>query len=518
LDFGTHWDENEAFLQPLRTAVEEGNLLPRRYNYPSLGFAITVAALAPEAISSLGAAEGVVPALRSKVLAMLPKGTEAEAKSQLAREGPSKDFLLRLRLLFLLAGALAVLWVHLAVLARGGTGLEALLASTLLGLSFEVSYHLRWVAPDGLLMATAALTLLLATMSMNRSHSLRWVLGAAVAAGLACSAKYPGGLLLIPAALAALRAGMGGKGFSARSLGRGALFVLAVAALFCVTFALTSPAVLLDSDRFWVDVKYERIHYTQGGHGLHTVAAGWEHLTTSLRYLCSQGLSNSPLLATVLSLLALLGIVRTVKEDRWIAALLILMPLVHLGYISSVRVFMVRNLIVLLPFMALLAARGAAWLLESSPVSRRGWVAPLFLGVLCLTNGFTLISAAGSIDDSWPEQALRDLAQDLRGRSPEPVYVTPSIRLGLQELGLAEGLEHLTGVMSEDVHSAAAYRNEIGGGPNMRWTFSPKFIKWYGSREVNLAYYPTWPADKLIWISTEALAENDLFLRPLARE
>ena len=130
-------------------------------------------------------------------------GEEEEAKATLQQEGPAKSFLLRLRGLFLLACALGVLWVHLTVLARGGSAVEALLASSILGLSFEVAYHLRWVAPDGLLMEAGALTLLFATLAMRRARPKSWILAAAVAAGLGCASKYPGGLLLIPASLAA---------------------------------------------------------------------------------------------------------------------------------------------------------------------------------------------------------------------------------------------------------------------------------------------------------------------------
>lgn len=514
LDFGTHWDENEAFLQPLRTAVEEEGLLPRRYNYPSLGFDISVAALAPEALASVGAKNGFGAAFSAKALALLPAGSEDEAKALLQQEGPAKSFLLRLRGLFLLAGSLAVLWVHLTVLARGGSGLEALLASSLLGLSFEVAYHLRWVAPDGLLMAAGALTLLFATVGLRRARPKPWVFAAAVAAGLGCASKYPGGLLLIPASLAALHVGVGGGRLRAEGLRRGALLVLAVVIVFAAVFTLATPGVLMDSDRFWADVKYERVHYTQGGHGLHTVAAGWEHLVLSLRYLGTQGLSHSPFLASCLSLLVLLGAWRLWQEDRWSAALLILMPLVHLAYMSGVRVFLVRNLIVLLPFMALLAARGGGWLLERSPANRRALLAGLLFGALYITNGLTIIGAARSIGEPWPDHALRDLAEDLRERSGEQVYLTPSIRQALNDLGLDQGLDNLAAQVSAEVTSVVAHRNEIGGGEDMSWDFRPDFVDWYGSREINLAYYPTWPADKLIWISTRSLAEHDLFLRP----
>ena len=164
----------------------------------------------------------------------------------------------------------------------------------------------------------------------------------------------------------------------------------------------------------------------------------------------------------------------------------------------------------------MLAARGGAWLLEKSPGDKRAGLAGLLIGVLYLTNGSMLINSAGSIGEPWPDQALHDLAEDLRERSGEQIYLTPSIRQALSDLGLDQGLDHLAEEMSPSVTSVVVHRrNEIGGGENMSWGFHPGFIDWYGAREINLAYYPTWPADKFVWISTQALDEHDLFVRQI---
>ena len=48
------------------------------------------------------------------------------------------------------------MWLYRLVLTWRGSRIEALLAASLLALSWEVSYHTRWVAPDGLLMQFSA--------------------------------------------------------------------------------------------------------------------------------------------------------------------------------------------------------------------------------------------------------------------------------------------------------------------------------------------------------------------------
>jgi 4-amino-4-deoxy-L-arabinose transferase-like glycosyltransferase len=101
-------------------------------------------------------------------------------------------YLLRVRTVFLLITSLSVLWVYLIVLHWRGSWVEALLASAFLALSWEVAYHLRWIAADGILMQFGALTFLFTLRASLKRHGRLWLQLAAAAAGLACGTKYPG--------------------------------------------------------------------------------------------------------------------------------------------------------------------------------------------------------------------------------------------------------------------------------------------------------------------------------------
>ena len=176
LDFGLHWDERPWQVGPVKQMVQSGTLLPGYYTYPSFDYWLNLLVLAPDATSSRG---------------------DANLRKHLLRSLDSPAYLLRLRAVYLLITSLSLVWVYLLVLQLPGSWLEALFAASLVACSWEVAYHLRWVATDGMLMQFAALTVLLAVHALkNRRDS--WLMAAAAVAGLGCGTKYPGGLLVLP--------------------------------------------------------------------------------------------------------------------------------------------------------------------------------------------------------------------------------------------------------------------------------------------------------------------------------
>ena len=181
LDFGLHWDERPWQIGPVKQMVQSGTLLPGYYTYPSFDYWLNLLVLAPDAAASPTAGENL--------------------RRHLLRTLDSPAYLLRLRAVYLLITSLSLVWVYLLVLQRRDSWLEALFAASLVACSWEVAYHLRWVATDGILMQFAALTVLLAVHAL-KSRRDSWLMAAAAVAGLGCGAKYPGGLLVLPVVLA----------------------------------------------------------------------------------------------------------------------------------------------------------------------------------------------------------------------------------------------------------------------------------------------------------------------------
>ena len=114
---------------------------------------------------------------------MAPRVDGDSLTQHLLRTLDSHAYLMRLRAVYLVLASLTLVWVYLLVLQRGGKWLEALLAASLVACSWEVAYHVRWVATDGMLMQFAGLTVLLAAQAL-KSPRQSWLFAAAAVAGV----------------------------------------------------------------------------------------------------------------------------------------------------------------------------------------------------------------------------------------------------------------------------------------------------------------------------------------------
>ena len=233
-----------------------GTLLPGYYTYPSFDYWLNLLVLAPDAVASPAAEENL--------------------REHLLRALDSPAYLLRLRAVYLLITSLSLVWVYLLVLQLRGSWLEALFAASLLACSWEVAYHLRWVATDGMLMQFAALTGLLAVHAL-KSRRDSWLMAAAAVAGLGCGTKYPGGLLVLPVVLAGF---FGAPGCTPREK---AVRFMKVATVFALVYLAVTPGTILQPLKFAHGVLYELTHYATG-HGGHTVGRGLEHMQRLLMY------------------------------------------------------------------------------------------------------------------------------------------------------------------------------------------------------------------------------------------
>lgn len=471
VDFGVHWDEHRE-LAPIARMAESGTLLPGDYHYPSLSRYAGLAAAVPEILGDEPPAEAL----------------------------QTRAFRLRWRALFLVLSSLAVPWVYLAVLGRRGSVPEALFAAGLLASSWEVAYHLRWTAPDGLLLQLGALTLAAALAATER-RSRAWARLAAVAAGLACGAKYTGALLLVPALLA---------GWAGRPRGGPWLRpVLGSAGLFAAAYLLSTPGTLLEPGRFARDLAWEIQHY-RGGHGSYTVAPGLEYWGLALEYLGLVLFARSPALALVPALLAAAGAVALVRRRPLAAAIAVGFPLLYLFYLGLHRVLIVRNLLPVAPFLALLAARGAAVVAaaRAGRTWRVGWAAGL--AVLLAANAVALVRAAESVADRGSARFVAELADHLAGHPELRFRVSPGVARALAARGGALPPNATPGGTGpgEPADRVVLYASE---GPWwLDWPANRRGLAllWFGPREVNFNYYPSWQGDDRILVLDAEVARE----------
>jgi 4-amino-4-deoxy-L-arabinose transferase-like glycosyltransferase len=473
LDFGKHWDQQHR-VDDLVHAFEEQTFLPEDYFYPSVTFFLTVAAAAPLAVDVVD----------------LDRETE-EFHGAFVRRFLTDEFQVRLRAMFLFVSSLTLLWVFATLLVWRARPLEALVGALALAGSFEVGYHARWVAPDAVLMQFGALCLMACVAVLRTPFRHSWLRAAAVAAGLAAGTKYTGGIFLVPVLLAAT------------SAPRALREALAATLWFAAAFLVSTPGALLEPTRFAADLLFEMRHY-QKGHVGYTVEAGLPHLLKNLRYLVLYGPSNWPAVSLVFGALGLVGAVATWRQSRRLALVLLIVPLLFVPYLSTQRVMFVRNLLLVMPVGAILAARGAgeAWdRLRAVPL-RAGVVAAVTTGLLA-NLGFAF-HAARSIQRDSPARLAAEVMRWLEAHTDRVVQLSPNVRTLLRSEGHEPPRGHVRLRPGPDVEAVVLFPRE--GLTQGYWPSNDPDLKVaIGPLSANYDYYATWWTQHVVVIDRDAL-------------
>jgi hypothetical protein len=468
LDFGVHWDERPAHVERVRYLIEQGTWLPDNYNYPSLNQAFGLLALAPELLRS-----------------------ETRSRDALLEVLAGEAYLLRYRALLLVVCSLGVAWVYALLLAWRGSRLEAFAGAGALGLSWELAYHSRFVATDALLAQFGALTALGCVRGLGGDgRSARaWLAFAAVAAGLGCGSKYPGGALLVPVlAAGALRGDARGAPAQVR---RAAI----LAGIFAATYLATTPGTVLRFEEFAAWIGFVTRHYAAASHFGFNVEPGLPHLAKILEYLGTVAFSHFTPIALAFAGLAVIGVAATFRDSWRLGAVLVSFPVVYLAYFSSQGVLIVRNLLVVLPFLAVLAARGFGFACERArrPLLRRTLAAAALAALA--GNAVWLAVAAETIasrrdHDRWVAQAAAyvdarpRLAFALSPRLERQLARRGPLPTNAADLGAADRV--------------LFYSREPEGW--LAWPANePRQTRtWFGPFEVNFDYYPVWRGQQRI--------------------
>lgn len=296
--------------------------------------------------------------------------------------------------LFYLAGrSLTVALSMLTILAVYLTGRMlslriGLIAALFLAVSpqhIQQSHYITVDAPTALFTALAALF----ALHMLRDGA-RWsdVALAGAAAGLAAGTKYNAAVALVMPLGAAL---IVDRPWAWR------LRTCAVAACVCaLTFLLTTPYALLDPAPFLNSLQVVSHHYATG----HPGAEGNDNAIWYLQYLASDGM------LLPVTALALAGIIVALVRFRRLGLVLLAFSLAYYALLSSTYVRFDRNLLPLLPFVALFAAMAADSLIPRlvAALRNRGAASLLVLGVSTIPPIYVAGRADFAITHPFSEQ------------------------------------------------------------------------------------------------------------------
>ncbi len=560
IDFGLRHPDEPFLIRETLASVDSGVYLPKLYNYPSISYWLTFSGLVPD----------------------LPDILFDDADAVKVMQKLGEDYYVRVRVVFLLLSALAIVWVYGAVLVWRGSIFEALMAACVLGFSWEFAYHARYIAPDAILVQFVSLMLLLCVLGyfdnmragdgqrtslwlqekFNRAvlstrpcpQFPKYLYLAAVAAGLALGTKYTAAVVVVPVGLAVVRVmlvpsppapsptiGERGKAhnrfnfpISFRSEKEGShpiqgrvtngktnesprtkfnrailstCHMLLIGLLLVGTYLITTPGTVLDSDEFWKDVEFERKHYGEIGHQDQTVDPGLDHLERIFDYLGLVGLSVYRPIAYLLLGLMVVGIGATLRENWYLTLMLLSFPVIYSGYLSLQRVMFVRNLLVVLPFMAIFIGRGVGFLLDFSRDMRRYRYVRLGLSAVmagvCVTNASWLYTTAETI--AHPPDELAEFVAYAADNPETQFSVSDQIHFNLEKEGYPLPENMAVSAWDSAYEYGVFYTWEVREiiPPNHHDTIS----RWFGPHDINLNYYPLWNTQTIIVLPEEKVTD-----------
>jgi hypothetical protein len=486
----SHWDENKLF-RSLRDSIPQGKVTPGWYNYPSMMYDLTVLSASPEILSTYLSDRSTFREVMEKRF----WGREAQ-----------EVFRPRARMLFLGMTSLALLWTYLLVFIWTKQWLQALLSTAVLASSWEFAYHARWIAPDAILMQFGVLVLFLVFLAIDSSDRGKfiWLSAAAIAAGLACATKYFGGIFLVPVFIGGYKV----LRHTGASWSRVIAWSFLILVVFTLTFLLITPGALIEPERMIQDVRYEIGHYRTGDMG-YTVRAGWEHLSLLIVYLFGVFFSRYFWISLLFSGFFLTGLFSLLKEnwrstETWV---FLSVPLLFIPYMSLQKVMMVRNDLLLFPFLAILAARGVTIIWKSRFIQTSSFArAVVVIGLIsALSMNYSWLNYAA---ESIPASAATDRPRELRNYLLANQETT--FYLSAEASGLVDSNEfpNVVGDPSLADKLVFVFREVNFPLANRPDIYDPVF----GPYEVNFDYYPSWNEDgRIVVMPMEAALTQSQF-------
>ncbi len=458
-------------------------LLPDSYLYPGVNYWLTAASLLPE-LTNLAAHHDLDPSnTRQRLLATLH----------------DPEFRLRLRRLYSLIASLTPLWVYLMIFIWRHSWPAALFGSLLVALSWEVVYQSKWIAPDPIVMQFGALTQFLVFLSWTgRKKGLLYA--AAVAAALACGTKYPGGMLLLPVLCAAWLDGV--KPF------RVVKTTFAIVCVFTITYLFTTPGTVLQPFKFQYWIEFAKGVYSGGWYG-YTVHPGLRHCWKIITYFSTQLFSTNAIVSILLFLLVPVGLFAVVRGCWREAVILLIFPALYLVYFSEQQAMIVRNYLVLVPFIVVLGARGWEWLQARIPNRRARVALSGLIVVLFSFNAVQGIQASNSVAHRRDKDAfLRQFTDYVSAHPRLRILISPALEVKLRERRFwpSNLISQKDTGFGRPFDEYASYYSETVSPRSWEWVTNRPgtFAHVFGPREVNLSYYTGWLGDDRIITLTNA--------------
>jgi 4-amino-4-deoxy-L-arabinose transferase-like glycosyltransferase len=482
IDFGYHWDEGDAQILPVQNMVSSGLVFPRASGYPGFSKWLTLMPAVPVGVKA----------------AVVNKGDPRLVQAAMLAKVTGPTFILTARRLYVIFSALAIVWVWAAAIALRRTWWEAAAAAACLGLSWEYAFHSRFVATDCPLVQFTALTVFMLGLYFRERRTL-WIYLAAVGAGFATGAKYQGVILLLPVVLASVLT------LPVRPLGRQIFRILTLPLIAFAAFLVTTPETIIEPFANWEEL-LRIARYYEAGHWGYTVTGMGQHLRLVLLFLSVSFLSPFKVVALILFACAVAGAALWIRSDRRVGIVFVCFPIAFLLFFCfKYRAMIIRNYLLVGPFLALFAARG---LTELGGLLPRRWLR------FSLAGAATPAFAAGAAWLIYAGETIRYPDQKEEVRSAL-AYVAKrpatKFKLSAQVTALAkvQKLPLPPNVRVPGPPDQVVFFPRSEGGDVFHWkTNDPWLTKaTFGPQDVDYNWYSTWAGPDRVVIMTAEKAK-----------
>ncbi|MDM8554068.1 glycosyltransferase family 39 protein [Desulfococcaceae bacterium HSG7] len=473
IDYGRHFDEH-ALIKNVSITMETGLLLPRWYRYPSVAYMITLQGIIPDVLYYLSNSSMDIKKMNLKSLVQVVN---------------SHRFKLRLRIIFLCVTLASIIWIFLFTYKWSENLIESMLSSLILGASWELMYHARWVTPDCILMQFSILAMYFMYLGIHsKKYHKTFLILASITVGFCCGTKYPGGVLIVPLFLSnyfARQKHTKTKNKESKS------DYLSIGAIFCISFIISTPGFLLEPLRFFQDLNYVMLKY-RSGHGGYTVNSKIEHASLMIKYLAFVSFSKYWYISLAFFVFTCMGGYYILRYEKQFAIWFLSAPLIYILYFSTQKVMVVRNLLILFPFISILSAKGISFFFQSLPKNLYKIIFSGFVALMLVVNLVWLVVSAEKIHNRKFINHQKNIISYL-GNHPDQNF--------LLSKNVKTLLDNQSGYFSNVVNDAKKADYIIFSSSDI-----VKWVKYIANRrglykvvsgiyEVNLDYYPSWRGD-----------------------
>ncbi len=359
------WDIDEPFVSgPAIRTLSTGTLHPITFNYPSL----------PKYLASIGMAVGF---LRGAQAAEIWEIRQIHNTGFPYYDAPR--VMQGARQLFSLLSVIALAATGFAAWHAFREPAAALLAPLVLAASPLYFYHSwTYLNVDVVALCFSALTLAACMKATRQPSMARCAVIPGLAAGLATGSKYTQALVILAVLATVILYVRPGRRIAAC----GAAIAAMVAA-----FLIAVPYSLIDIPGFLNGVGFEAFHYASGHRGM-SAEPGWPQFVYYMEaFVVEFGVAG---LAT-----ALVGVAAFGLGDPRRAAILVIYPALALWMLVAQRTHFPRNLLSLLPVVALFVAYGVIVIHRAiaRAVARRTWRVSTSTGVRVTASALLLVAA-----------------------------------------------------------------------------------------------------------------------------